>query len=318
MSTKLFKKIIIELSDIGTCYLYLSGGEPLLVAGIDEWIRFAKKKIPFVHLVTNGYLLDRDMARRLGEAGIDMVSISLDGEEELHDYYRNRKGSYKAALSAVKNMKKYAPGTRTVITSMLSLWNSSGFENLERIVKQCGVSHRITAHVFYPVVDHLKNRDELMGLTPVKAFNELEKYVVKSQKVKFDPFVSMIPDFYKSLIKQDDFDHPVFRSRCPIPLYYTNIMENGEIFPCPGVDSSLYPGTENKRFEFSCKNNRIKPIFFGKAYGAMQNYLVGCQECKRFLASCYVRPRIYFPLGNLFKFYIIPQINNAFRSFSLF
>jgi len=182
---------------------------------------------------------------------------------------------------------------------MLCLWNSDCFENLEQITIKYGVSHRITAQVFYPIVDRLKNANELMGATPVKALNELEKYVENRQKVRFDPFLSMIPGYYRSLLEQSDFDYPVFLKRCPIPLYYVNIIENGEIFPCPGVDSSLYPGTGNKRFKFSCKNNGIQSIVSGKSYGEMQNYLIECQKCKKYLASCYIRPRIHFPLGNL-------------------
>ncbi len=54
-------------------------GEPLAHPDIVEMVRQTKKLGAFVELITNGTLLDRPLSKRLIDAGLDMLWISLDG-----------------------------------------------------------------------------------------------------------------------------------------------------------------------------------------------------------------------------------------------
>lgn len=55
----------------------LLGGEPLLHSRIDDVVRHAKRRAQ-VSLTTNGFLLDRDLIERLGDAGLANLQVSID------------------------------------------------------------------------------------------------------------------------------------------------------------------------------------------------------------------------------------------------
>lgn len=98
-------KQIIELSPQNVC---LCGGEPLLK--YDLLCKIAKRLSGgniLVSMVTNGLLMTEDIAIGLKKSGIKFVQISLDGvNSTTHDWLRNKKGVYDAAITAMKHLKK--------------------------------------------------------------------------------------------------------------------------------------------------------------------------------------------------------------------
>ena len=81
------KLILKEISK--DCYYFgISGGEPLLIPNIFEILTYAKRYIPYIHIVTNGYLIDEDVAKKFAQTKIDEISISIDGLEETHNKIR--------------------------------------------------------------------------------------------------------------------------------------------------------------------------------------------------------------------------------------
>ena len=75
----------------------LSGGEPLLREDIVDIARDIKEPngAPYLILVTNGSLLDREKYLRLCDAGVDQFSISLDFPDERHDEFRHIPGLFR-------------------------------------------------------------------------------------------------------------------------------------------------------------------------------------------------------------------------------
>src|SRR5450756_1670299 len=78
LSTAQAKHFVDELVEYKPI-LILTGGEPLLRADVFEIARYATGKGLRAVLATNGTLLTPDIARKLKEAGIQRVSISIDG-----------------------------------------------------------------------------------------------------------------------------------------------------------------------------------------------------------------------------------------------
>src|SRR3989440_6974045 len=66
------------LSKLRTGVITLSGGEPLLHPELDEIIRGIRSNKALAGLITNGYLLTADRVRRLNDAGLDYLQISID------------------------------------------------------------------------------------------------------------------------------------------------------------------------------------------------------------------------------------------------
>src|SRR5687768_4731542 len=69
---------IDHLADLGTAIVTLSGGEPLLHPELDGVISHMRKRGVIAGMITNGYLLTADRIKRLNEAGLDHMQISID------------------------------------------------------------------------------------------------------------------------------------------------------------------------------------------------------------------------------------------------
>jgi MoaA/NifB/PqqE/SkfB family radical SAM enzyme len=66
------------LGNLGTGVITLSGGEPLLHPELDDIIRRIRDNGAIAGMITNGYLLTADRVRRLNDAGLDHLQISID------------------------------------------------------------------------------------------------------------------------------------------------------------------------------------------------------------------------------------------------
>jgi MoaA/NifB/PqqE/SkfB family radical SAM enzyme len=66
------------LGNLGTGVVTLSGGEPLLHPELDDIIGRIRDNRAIAGMITNGYLLTADRVRRLNDAGLDHLQISID------------------------------------------------------------------------------------------------------------------------------------------------------------------------------------------------------------------------------------------------
>ena len=67
-----------KLGELGTSVITISGGEPLLHPDLDDIIRRMVKRRIVSGLITNGYLLTADRIKRLNNAGLEWLQISID------------------------------------------------------------------------------------------------------------------------------------------------------------------------------------------------------------------------------------------------
>jgi MoaA/NifB/PqqE/SkfB family radical SAM enzyme len=67
-----------HLGRLKTGVITLSGGEPLLHPELDDIIRAIRKNATLAGLITNGYLLTADRIKKLNDAGLDHLQISID------------------------------------------------------------------------------------------------------------------------------------------------------------------------------------------------------------------------------------------------
>jgi MoaA/NifB/PqqE/SkfB family radical SAM enzyme len=70
-----------RLAALGTTIITLSGGEPLLHPELERIVSGIRRHGVMATLITNGYLLTRERIRRLNEAGLDYLELSLDNVE---------------------------------------------------------------------------------------------------------------------------------------------------------------------------------------------------------------------------------------------
>jgi len=85
----------------------ITGGEPLLSKHTLDYIERIAKVGHIPVLNTNGVLLTVERIKRLIDAGLEVVNISLDGVGELHDRLRNGPGLYAGILDILYYLTHY-------------------------------------------------------------------------------------------------------------------------------------------------------------------------------------------------------------------
>jgi len=80
MDEALFRKVVDDCSALGIRHVRLHNfGEPFVDRHLAEKVAYAKQKgIPEVGVISNGSLIDEQVARAVVEAGLDAINISVD------------------------------------------------------------------------------------------------------------------------------------------------------------------------------------------------------------------------------------------------
>lgn len=82
MSDAIFQKVLDAVSDTPRSVSLNQMGEPLLHGNIVEYVRLAKARGHQVSLTTNATKLSEDLGERLLLAGLDQMTVSIDGVTE--------------------------------------------------------------------------------------------------------------------------------------------------------------------------------------------------------------------------------------------
>ncbi len=105
LTTEECLQLIADLASIGVGEVSLIGGEPYLRNDFILVIRAIREHAMAASMVTGGLNLTPARARAAVEAGVQNVSVSVDGLQPAHDYLRNREGSFERAFTALRALK---------------------------------------------------------------------------------------------------------------------------------------------------------------------------------------------------------------------
>jgi radical SAM protein with 4Fe4S-binding SPASM domain len=106
LSTAEALDLVRQLAELGCKEVTLIGGEAYLR---DDWTEIAKAVTGYgmrCGITSGGRNFTLERAKAAKEAGIASVSISVDGHRETHDALRGVKGSYDAAIQALRNLRQ--------------------------------------------------------------------------------------------------------------------------------------------------------------------------------------------------------------------
>lgn len=102
-----WKEVIDQLSRLGIPRIYFTGGEPLLRKDIFELINYTSAHGHIVFLETNGAMLSNEVVKKLKQAGVSSIDISLDSHSsKIHDSLRGMEGVFNKVIEGIKICKK--------------------------------------------------------------------------------------------------------------------------------------------------------------------------------------------------------------------
>ncbi|MFZ0034078.1 MAG: radical SAM protein, partial [Sedimentisphaerales bacterium] len=146
LSTTEAKQLLHQLAEVNCPVVLFTGGEPLLRNDLFDLLAEAKQLSLRTVISTNGTLIDSAVAKKLAGLGVSYVGISIDGDEQFHDDFRQSTGCFKAALKGVENCQK--AGLKTGLRFTITLQNADKIPVVFDIAASANV-HRIC---FYHLV----------------------------------------------------------------------------------------------------------------------------------------------------------------------
>ena len=101
------KKLADDADELGYFEFDLQGGELLLQPEkLFSVLEAIKPERFYLYVTTNGFYLDKKMAKKLAEYKVSRVSVSIDSmDEKIHDEIRGRKESRKRAIEGLEHVK---------------------------------------------------------------------------------------------------------------------------------------------------------------------------------------------------------------------
>lgn len=116
----------------------LTGGEPMLHPDFFEIANCVSDMGFLWGMTTNATLIDDAAARRLKQAGLGTVSVSLDGMEHSHDLFRRQNGAWSRAVRGLKALKN--AGIEPQVTTVLHRENFRELEVLYDFLCDMGIT----------------------------------------------------------------------------------------------------------------------------------------------------------------------------------
>lgn len=214
-------------------FLNVTGGEPMTRADLYEVMTYAVKELGFHWgMTTNGTLLTDENIKKLRDAEMDTVSISIDGLEETHDSFRNFPGSYKTIIENVERLRDAGFVKHIQISTVFHKKNIKELESIYREVQKLKV-HSLRLISMDPIGRAESNRDLLLSGDDIRTILDFIKEKNKTGNKKKDMRLDYgCPGFLG--MKYEGEVRPGF-FHCRTGISIASILYNGDLFVCPNV-----------------------------------------------------------------------------------
>lgn len=141
LTTDEIKKLFDDLASLGTLWLLITGGEPLLRPDFEEIYLHAKKKGFLITLFSNGTLIDDKALDLLSTYPPFVVEISLYGAaKETYEKVSRAPGSYEKCLQGIKKIGD--AGIKLKLKTMALTINQHEVEAIDRMAQDLGCEFR--------------------------------------------------------------------------------------------------------------------------------------------------------------------------------
>lgn len=238
------KDVISQILNMGTTLVIFDGGEPALYKDLPELVRSVDDRA-ISTLFTSGAGFTPDLAKRLKEAGLHAVNVSLDSPvQEEHDLMRGRQGVFNDAMAAVDACLR--AGLLVDIYVVLRHDNIHHLQGFHDLARRIG-AHELT---FFEVVPTGRWAGKKGVALSSPDYEALKCFVSSAGS----PRIFSVPD-------------ALLRFGCFAGRSWMHITPSGDVYPCaclPRPFGSIFesPIAEiwHKMSEFPYKGNKICPM----------------------------------------------------------
>ncbi|MBU0483966.1 MAG: radical SAM protein [Proteobacteria bacterium] len=293
-------RVLDDISSYASPVVVLSGGEPLLRKDVFEIAKYGTGKGLRMCMATNGTLVTEEIAGKIKEAGIKMVSMSLDGSTAaIHDNFRNSPGAFEGTMRAIKIFNDH--GIKFLINSSFTKRNQEDIPNLYKLAKTTGA----TAWYMFMIVPTGRGEDIMSELISKEDYEEVLKWHYELEKEEDELLIrpTCAPSYYRVVLQQakkqgDDFKRRTLQfstggsKGCLAGQLICLIDVDGNVLPC-----SYFPLAAGNIREKSFKEIWEKSELF-KDMRDFKSYKGRCGACEYVNVCGGCRARAYAVTGD--------------------
>ena len=266
--------------------LQLLGGETLMYPKIDQAINHASKLGIEIEIVTNGYFLNQSMVKKLSNAGLKGLTLSLDSiDKNIHNFLRGI-DCYDKVIDAIELLTKFAPEIRLSINTIISEIN---MHTLTKTAKFVNNKKGITSMYFIALEKPYNS-----GFDDAWRTNSPVSYLWPTNKTKVD-------EVFNSLIKEKkinkkignsltqfevyrkyyhNHDIPIKKNGCDFGSHHLRVNQDGNVYLCSERDDIESIG--------SIKSKSLTEIWKSRKAYNTRNVMHGCKKnCVQILSCGY-------------------------------
>ena len=230
----------------------ITGGEPLLRADLADCGRELRKHGFQWSIVSNGYAYDEAMHRRLMDAGLGSITISLDGLRDTHDLFRKRQGSFDRALNAISLIANEKRLPIYDVVTCVSPLNIGQLPEMKELLIEKGVKH----WRFFTIapIGRAATDDGLQLDGP--QMRQLMDFIVATRKEgRIDTIFSC--EAYTGPYERKVRDWYYF---CRAGITIASVLIDGSISACPNINRSFVQGNIYTDNLLDVWENRFEPF----------------------------------------------------------
>jgi radical SAM protein with 4Fe4S-binding SPASM domain len=242
LSTEEAFDLVRQLAELGITEVTIEGGEAFLRP---DWLDIARAITDHgmrCGLTTGSYGMTRELARRIKDAGIAQVGVSVDGLEATHDRIRGREGSFRFCFQGFEYFREL--GVLYTVNTQLNRLSAPEMPELYERLRDAGVTGwqlQLTS----PMGNGGDNA--WMLLQPAELDDFYRMFARVSQRAMDEDVVVMFPG--NNIGFFGHWDHVIFNQApgtvwtgCMAGIAVLGIHANGDVKGCPTLPAEYVGG----------------------------------------------------------------------------
>lgn len=286
------EKFVNEMADMGIYKLGISGGEPLLRKKlILAAIRTAKLRGVWTGLGTNASLLNEENIEELCEAGVDHLSISLDGLEKTQNELRRNPKAWSGVVNALRLVREKGKGR--IFVKLNYVLNN---RNIDEILPVTEFSREQKVSIVF-VPYNTYNQNFIRTMTQAEIAEQDDLWISADNQPKYagiiDTLIAMKKKYPAAILNtvshlrqvKTFFTNPKSNTanRCGSAYRNIHIDPTGDVIPCWTYTQSMG----------NVKTQSLKEIWHSERHNQLRKKMLQCN------LLCMGGCRMYPTLGEI-------------------
>lgn len=210
-------------------FLNITGGEPMLRPNFIEVMHQISEMGYLWGMTTNGTLIDESMIDQLHYAGMKTVSVSIDGLEKTHNWFRQTEHGYRKSMKAIELLVK-GNFHNVMVTTVVHKQNIDELEEMYELMKSLGI-HTWRIINIEPIGRAKDNQELLLSKSDYKKMLDF----IKENREKEDAFeICYGCNHWLGVENEHKFRHWYFK--CTAGIKTGGIFYNGDIGACLDIE----------------------------------------------------------------------------------